>query len=73
MNDAEWIRANVVNQNYIVSDKLNDKQTEILITYETLKKRRYVKQVLCNHGRVDKKINGEILAWTLLPEPYNGD
>lgn len=45
----------------------------ILITYETRTGRRYVKAVRCNNGRVTKTINGSIIAWAYMPDPYDGD
>lgn len=45
----------------------------ILITYETAKGKRYVKAVRCVNGRVSKQINGDIIAWSFMPDPYDGD
>ena len=66
----EWIIANYVNDNYIPDVRLKNVHAIILVTYETLKGRRYVKQVLCSSGRIDKKLNGKVVAWMPLPEPY---
>lgn len=66
----EWIPVNYVNDNYIPDARLKNDHTIILVTYETLKGRRYVKQVLCSYGRIDKKLNGKVVAWMPLPEPY---
>ena len=66
-----WISANVKNCNFICDNRLKDYYGVILIKYETMKKRRYVKPVLCNYGYVSKKIGGEITAWRPLPEPYH--
>lgn len=63
-----WIMANVKNENYICDYRLKDYYGVILITYETLKKKRYVKAVLCNYGHINKKIGGEIIAWQFLPD-----
>ena len=63
-----WILANVKNDNYICDYRLRDYYGVILITYETLKKKRYVKAVLCNYGHIYKKIGGEIIAWQFLPD-----
>ena len=68
----EWIPANYVNDNYIPDARLKNVHTIILVTYETSKGRRYVKQVLCSYGRIDKKLNGKVVAWMPLPEPYKG-
>lgn len=67
----KWIVSPIINGNYILDDSLKNEIKEILITYSTRTGRRYVKQVLCEHGRVSKKLNGEIIAWQPLPEPYN--
>lgn len=63
-----WILANVKNDNYICDYRLRDYYGVILITYETLKKKRYVKAVLCNYGHIYKKIGGEIIAWQFFPD-----
>ena len=68
----EWnpVRKN----NYFLNDpRLTGGRSIILVTYETPKGRRYVKQVECFHGSVQKKLNGEIVAWMPLPEPYRGN
>ena len=66
----KWIPVNYVNDNYIPDVRLKNEHAIILVTYETLKGRRYVKQVLCSYGRIDKKLNGKVVAWMPLPEPY---
>lgn len=59
---------------YIRSDhKLFKGSCQILITYETRTGRRYVKAVRCNNGRVNKTINGQIIAWAYMPDPYEGN
>lgn len=60
----------VINQCYIQHSDLRNCQKEILITYQTLNGGRFAKQVLCNYRRVEKKINGEVIAWMQLPLPY---
>lgn len=63
-----------VSQQYIINDKrLWDKERMILVTYETLSGRRYVKAVLSQHGHIPKKLSGEIKAWAEMPVPYMGD
>lgn len=66
-----WISANVKNDNFICDNRLKDYYGVILITYENMKKRRYVKLVLCNYGYISKKIGGEITAWRFMPDPYH--
>lgn len=67
-----WNACTVLQQ-YIINDKrLWDKERMILITYETLSGKRYVKSVLSRHGRIDRKIPGEIKAWAEMPKPYMG-
>lgn len=67
----EW---NAVGKNnFFLNDRrLTACRSFILVTYKTPQGRRYVKQVECLYGRVSKKLNGEILAWMPLPEPYQG-
>ena len=67
-----WIISPVVNQSYIDSDLLRNECQMILVTYETISKKRYVKQVLCDHGSISKKI-GKIIAWRFQPDPYKGE
>lgn len=67
-----WIHTDYINQNYIPDSRLKNIHAIILVTYETSKGRRYVKQVLCSYGRIDKKLNGKVVAWMPLPEPYKG-
>lgn len=58
---------------YIYSDHSLFTGTEmILITYEAKNKRRYVKKVKCVNGRVASSVNGKIIAWAKMPEPYAG-
>lgn len=71
-NSNGWIVPYIVHTNYIVDERLKNKYIKILITYETLAGKRYVEKVLCNHGRVEKKFKGEIVAWQPLPKPYKG-
>lgn len=66
------IVSRVVHSNYIPDSRLTDKQIPILITYETNTGKRHVKQVECTYGFVKKKVGGNIIAWSFLPEPYKG-
>lgn len=67
----EW---NAVGKNnfFLNDPRLTACRSFILVTYKTPQGRRYVKQVECLYGRVSKKLNGEIIAWMPLPEPYRG-
>lgn len=69
MNDG-WIPVKTLYQNYIPDTRLVSVCKPMQITYQTENGRRYVKQVLCNRGRIEKKVNGDIIAWRPLPEPY---
>lgn len=69
-NSDGWIVPYIIHDNYIVDVRLKNEYVKILITYETLTGKRYVEKVLCNHGRVEKKFKGEIVAWQPLPKPY---
>lgn len=66
-----WIASCVVHDNYIADKRLKNICENILITCETMNRKRYVKKVLCDHGRVCKAV-GKIIAWMPLPEPYKG-
>lgn len=67
----DWINSLVTLGGYIVDDRLKDRRINILVTYETAHGRKYVKQVMCDHGRVTKKLNGRIIAWKPLDQPFN--
>lgn len=69
MTIEKW---NVVGKNnFFLNDyRLTGCRSFILVTYKTPQGRRYVKQVECLYGRVSKKLNGEIIAWMPLPNPY---
>lgn len=64
---------NTANPNYLSDKRLTDKRSVILVTYETLTGRRYVKQVESNYGHISKKLGGNIIAWMPLPSPYRGE
>lgn len=68
--DDGWNQVKTLYQNYIPDTRLVSVCKPIQITYQTENGRRYVKQVLCNRGRIEKKVNGDIIAWRPLPEPY---
>ena len=68
----DWNKIRIDHGNYISDERLRNVRASILVTYETLHGRRYVKQVECMHGRVSKYIGGRIIAWMPTPEPYRG-
>ena len=70
----EWILVkHVLNDNYLCHKDLITYRGVILVTYETRTKRRHVKAVRCNYGRLSsKEIKDDILAFMFLPEPYEG-
>lgn len=70
VRNMDWIISPVWDTNYILDACLKDCRAAILVTYETLHGRRYVKQVECMHGRISKKIGGKVIAWMPAPEPY---
>ena len=57
---------------YIISDhRLHDGDRRILVTYVTKSGKRMVAQVWSERGKImSTKINGLIVAWMELPEPY---
>ena len=66
-----WIPCKPIHDNFIPDSRLVNDVTKILVTYKTGRLlRSYVKQVLCDHGRVEKKVPGIITAWMELPAPY---
>ena len=67
----EWIACTPTNQYYIHKLR-NCKDEPYLVTYETIKGKRYVTKVNIKNGRVQGKVNGEILAYMKLPKPYSG-
>lgn len=69
----EWIPCEMVH-GYIINDKkLWNKDRRILVTYITRTGRRNVMQVWSERGKIkSNKVNGEIIAWGEMPEPYKG-
>ena len=70
---TDWNPCTTVNGYNINNKKLWDNERMILVTYQTVTGRRYVKSVLSQRGRIAKKVGGEIVAWAEMPEPYGGD
>lgn len=71
--EPKWIPCRESNGNIHPYSELLHERKDILVTYKTRTGRRYVKQVLCNHGRVEKILLGDIVAWLPLPTPYRED
>ena len=71
--EQKWIPCRESNGNIHPYSELLHERKDILVTYKTRTGRRYVKQVLCNHGRVEKILLGDIVAWLPLPTPYRED
>lgn len=71
--EPKWIPCRESNGNIHPYSELLHESKGILVTYKTRTGRRYVKQVLCNHGRVEKILLGDIVAWLPLPTPYRED
>lgn len=67
---TDWIVSPVKDGNYIIDDRLKNSICSILVTYETARRRKYVKQVQCDYGRVSKKVGGKIIAWMPIPKPF---
>lgn len=71
---SEWIPAKTTPDGCTILDNRIDRKMSILVTYESPKGRRYVKQVEVGSygikGYVRKMIGGKIIAWQPLPEPY---
>ena len=55
---------------YIDDDELKQCVKNILVTYETPTGQRKVRSIFCDHGRCGKIVNGKVVAWMPLPEPY---
>lgn len=68
----EWFPVPANAGGYIRDERLSSVRKSIFVTYETGSGRRYVKQVECYHGRINKKIDGRVVAWGVVPEPYRG-
>lgn len=69
----QWIPCKEQGSGYINDKRLKNDVKNILITYETLRGRRYVKQVLSDRGHIPKKVGGVIVAWREAIEPYKED
>lgn len=62
---------------YNWTDEQPKERKVYLVTYETPNGRRYVRDLQCSYSGVSpryvgwsKKINGSVIAWAELPEPY---
>ena len=71
---SEWIP--IINGG---SDPMPKEREVYLVTYVTLYGRRYVRDLQCSYSGItprhidwSKKINGTVIAWMPLPEPYEG-
>ena len=70
----EWYPCQLIDSYIINHTLLHDRNRRILVTYKTRSKRRMVGQVYSTGGKImSTKINGKIIAWTFLPEPYKGE
>ncbi len=67
---TDWNPCVPVNQSFIPSERLLHETKRILITTVNKKGKRKVMLVSCNHGRIQKKFDGEIVAWADEPTPY---
>lgn len=66
-----WRPCKAENQ-YYISELCDCADKPYLVTYETLKGRRYVAKVNIKNGRLQGKINGTVIAWMPMPIPYGG-
>ncbi len=68
----EWIPViHELNRNYLNDKELSNYRGTILVTYETKTKKRRVKAIHCNYGRLSsKEIKDVIIAFMFLPEPF---
>jgi hypothetical protein len=69
MGHGEWVPCKTINQCYI-RDLKDCGDKPYLVTYVTLRGRRYVKKVNIYHGRIQGKVGGDVIAWMPLPAPY---
>lgn len=65
----EWKPYSLINQYYIV-ELSNCKDKPYLVTYQTIRGRRYVAKVNIKNGRLQSKVNGTVVAYMPLPKPY---
>ena len=70
--ESEWIAPPVKDGNYIMDGSLAVSSGKILITYQKASGARKVRIVTHYFGRVVNKIDGRIVAWCPVPEPYDG-
>ena len=70
----EWYPCQLINSYIINHTLLHDRNRRILVTYKTRSGRRMVGQTYSTGEKImSTKINGKIIAWTFLPEPYKGE
>ncbi len=65
----DWKPCSLVNQ-YYIPELGNCKDKPYLVTYQTIKGRCYVTKVNIKNGRIQSKVNGEVIAYMPLPKPY---
>lgn len=68
----EWTPCTLINQ-YYIQELSGCKDKPYLVTYKTIKCKRYVTKVNIKNGRVQGKVNGEIIAYMKMPEPFIED
>lgn len=64
-----WKPCTLINQ-YYIQELSNCKDKPYLVTYQTIKGRRYVAKVNIKNGRIQGKVNGEVVAYMPVPKPY---
>ena len=74
MSQSGWNPCPVAHGYILNHKKLWDKNRRILVTYVTPSGQRHVAQVWSTKGKImSTKINGRIIAWMEMPEPYGGE
>lgn len=66
----EWRKAETDGGVYLLDGYLKDKKLWLLVTYETIGRRRVVGVTECDHGRIVAKLPGRVVAWMPMPKPY---
>lgn len=67
-----WTPCSLINQ-YYIPDLSGCKDKPYLVTYQTIKGKRYVAKVNIKNGRIQGKVNGVVVAYMPLPKPYEGE
>lgn len=66
----EWQKAITDDGVYLENPQLKNGKGWLIVTYETIGRRRVVGVAECVHGRITTKLAGRVVAWMPIPDPF---